>query len=75
MDLISLAGAINNKDYMTAGLGLGMIALPNFIQKPLQQTKSFIKLGKEFNNMGTGLKNPYIRKRFYDWAKDPNFSL
>lgn len=37
MDLISLAGAVNNKDYMTAGLELGMLALPNFIQKPLQK--------------------------------------
>ena len=37
MDLISLAGAVNNKDYMTAGLGLGMLALPNFIEKPLKK--------------------------------------
>lgn len=35
MDLISLAGDINNKNYISAGLGLGMLALPNFIQKPL----------------------------------------
>ena len=46
MDLISLAGAINNKDYMTAGLGLGMLALPNFIQKPLQK----YKLGKTYTH-------------------------
>jgi hypothetical protein len=31
MDLISLAGDINNKNYINAGLGLGMLALPNFI--------------------------------------------
>ena len=43
MDLISLAGAVNNKDYVTAGLGLGMLALPNFIQKPGQKVvKKFI---------------------------------
>jgi hypothetical protein len=41
MDLISLAEAVNNKDYMTAGLGLGMLALPNFIEKPIK--KSSIK--------------------------------
>lgn len=37
MDLIYLTDAVNNKDYMAAGLGLGMLALPNFIQKPLQK--------------------------------------
>lgn len=37
MDLVSLAGDVNNKNYINAGLGLGMLALPNFIQKPLQK--------------------------------------
>ena len=46
MDLISLAGDVNNKDYINAGLGLGMLALPNFIQKPLQK----YKLGKIYTH-------------------------
>lgn len=37
MDGISLLGNVNNGDYLSAGLGLGMLALPNFIQKPLQK--------------------------------------
>ena len=37
MDGISLLGDVNNGDYLSAGLGLGMLALPNFIQKPLQK--------------------------------------
>lgn len=37
MDGISLAGDVNNKDYTSAAIGLGLIALPNFIQKPLQK--------------------------------------
>jgi hypothetical protein len=31
MDGISLLGDVNNGDYLSAGLGLGMLALPNFI--------------------------------------------
>lgn len=37
MDGISLLGDVNNGDYLSAGLGLGMLALPNFIQKPMQK--------------------------------------
>lgn len=37
MDGISLLGDVNNGNYLSAGLGLGMLALPNFIQKPLQK--------------------------------------
>lgn len=37
MDGISLAGDINNKNYTSAAVGLGLMALPNFIQKPLQK--------------------------------------
>lgn len=49
MDLISLAGAVNNKDYMTAGLGLGMLALPNFIEKPIKNYKKLRDRYKYFN--------------------------
>jgi hypothetical protein len=31
MDGISLLGDVNNGNYLSAGLGLGMLALPNFI--------------------------------------------
>lgn len=37
MDIISLAGDINNKNYTNAAIGLGLLALPNFIGKPLKK--------------------------------------
>ena len=46
MDGISLLEDVNNGDYLSAGLGLGMLALPNFIQKPLQK----YKLGKTYTH-------------------------
>ena len=54
MDLISLAGAVNNKDYMTAGLGLGMLALPNFIEKPI---KNYKKLRNRYKYYNTSYNN------------------
>lgn len=52
MDLISLAGAVNNKDYMTAGLGLGMLALPNFIEKPIKNYKKAKRRYKSLHTEG-----------------------
>lgn len=57
MDLISLAGDINNKDYINAGLGLGMLALPNFIQKPLQK---YGKFQNKYYNKVVNIPNNHI---------------
>ncbi len=57
MDLISLAGDINNKNYINAGLSLGMLALPNFIQKPLQK---YGKLQNKYYNKVVNIPNNHI---------------
>lgn len=69
MDLISLAEDINNKDYMTAGLGLGMLALPNFIEKPI---KNYKKLKRHRNNYYAAIKDPnrYIEFKYWNNLAD-----
>lgn len=67
MDLISLAKDINNKDYISAGLGLGIIALPNFIEKPLK--KSNIKKLNTFRDYAEEQFSPqenFIRQMYSD---------
>lgn len=73
LEALGALGIVN--DIKNVGLGLKMSTSPNFIQKPLQKFTDGVKLAKHFNNTGTGLKNPHIRKEFYNWVKDPTFSL
>lgn len=40
---IDVANALNNKDYLQAGILGGMLLLPNFLEKPLKWTKQGIK--------------------------------
>lgn len=82
MDGISLLGDVNNGDYLSAGLGLGMLALPNFIQKPGQKaikksliSKSIITDPKtgvllytpdEIVNSGDFVKGKEVAVRFFE---------
>ena len=50
MDVISLSGDINNKNYINVGLGLGMLALPNFIEKPIRKYNKLKKAYKQVKN-------------------------
>ena len=44
-DAANVANDIQNKDYMSAGIGAGLLALPNVLEKP---AKAAFRLGKRF---------------------------
>ena len=60
--------------------GLGVEAAPtimegiNAARQGYNTARDFLWLGKTYNNVGTGLKNPWVRKRFWDLAKNPSLS-
>ena len=72
-----ILGPITNMVGGSATIGLGNKVLN--LTKPLVQqgyntARDFLWLTKTYNNVGTGLKNPYVRKRFWDLSKDPSLS-
>ena len=46
----------------------------NAARQGYNTARDFLWLGKTYNNVGTGLKNPWVRKRFWDLAKNPSLS-
>ena len=70
---------VDKGDYANAGIGLGLLALPNFIEKPLRGIKKGVKRGKDqiwlaktLNNFGTGLRNPWIRDKWKMYRRNPS---
>lgn len=68
-----------------AGLDMAFDFVPvlgkNTIMKGINATRQgyttardLLWLGKTYNNVGTGLKNPWVRKEFWDLAKNPSLS-
>lgn len=42
-DIANVADDVQNKNYMSAGIGLGLLALPNVLEKPIKTISKFIK--------------------------------
>ena len=59
----------------TIGLGNKVFNLTRpLVQQGYNTARDFLWLTKTYNNVGTGLKNPYVRKRFWDLSKNPSLS-
>ena len=89
LDVKDIGTDLYNGNYINAGIGAGLFLLPNVIERPLRATgrflfnkgkkaynttKDLLWLTKTYNNVGTGLKNPYVRNKFLDLAKSPSTS-
>ena len=89
LDIKDIGTDLYNGDYINAGIGAGLFLLPNVVERPLKvagrfllnkgkkaynTTKDLLWLTKTYNNVGTGLKNPYVRNKFLDLAKNPSTS-
>ena len=89
LDVKDIGTDLYNGDYINAGIGAGLFLLPNVVERPLKAagrfllnkgkkayntTKDLLWLTKTYNNVGTGLKNPYVRNKFLDLAKSPSTS-
>lgn len=89
LDIKDIGTDLYNGDYINAGIGAGLFLLPNVVERPLKAagrfllnkgkkayntTKDLLWLTKTYNNVGTGLKNPYVRNKFLDLAKSPSIS-
>lgn len=89
LDIKDIGTDLYNGDYINAGIGAGLFLLPNVVERPLKAagrfllnkgkkayntTKDLLWLTKTYNNVGTGLTNPYVRKKFLDLAKSPSTS-
>lgn len=79
LDGLNVVNDVNKGDYTNAGIGLGLLALPNFIEKPLRGIKKGVKWGKDqiwlaktLNNFGTGLRNPWIRDKWKTFMRNPS---
>lgn len=59
----------------TIGLGNKALNLTRpLVQQGYNTARDFLWLAKTYNNVGTGLKNPSIRERFWDLSKNPSLS-
>ena len=89
LDIKDIGTDLYNRNYINAGIGAGLFLLPNVVERPLKAagrfllnkgkktyntTKDLLWLTKTYNNVGTGLKNPYVRNKFLDLAKSPSTS-
>ena len=89
LDVKDIGTDLYNGNYINAGIGTGLFLLPNIVERPLRATgrfllnkgkkaynttKDLLWLTKTYNNVGTGLKNPYVRNKFLDLAKSPSTS-
>ena len=89
LDIKDIGTDLYNGNYVNAGIGAGLFLLPNVVERPLKAagrfllnkgkkayntTKDLLWLTKTYNNVGTGLKNPYVRNKFLDLAKSPSTS-
>ena len=89
LDITDIGTDLYNGYYVYAGIGAGLFLLPNIVEKPLRATgrflfnrgkkaynttKDLLWLTKTYNNVGTCLKNPYVRNKFLDLAKSPSTS-
>ena len=89
LDIKDIGTDLYNGDYINAGIGAGLFLLPNVVERPLKAvgrfllnkgkkayntTKDLLWLTKTYNNVGTGLKNPYVRNKYLDLAKSPSTS-
>lgn len=89
LDIKDIGTDLYNGDYINAGIGAGLFLLPNMVERPLKAvgrfllnkgkkayntTKDLLWLTKTYNNVGTGLKNPYVRNKYLDLAKSPSTS-
>lgn len=52
----------------------GYTLTQNAARQGYNTARDFLWLTKTYNNVGTGLKNPYVRKRFWDLSKNPSLS-
>ena len=85
LDGLNVVNDVNKGDYTNAGIGLGLLALPNFIEKPLRGIKKGVKwigdeawLLRHLRDNISGLTNPYLWERIKKLSKNPtavrNFS-
>ena len=89
LDIKDIGTDLYNGNYVNAGIGAGLFLLPNVVERPLKAagrfllnkgkkayntTKDLLWLTKTYNNVGTGLKNPYVRNKFLDLDKSPSTS-
>lgn len=85
MDAIQIYKDAKQGNYGQAALGTGLLFLPNIIEKPIKglvragkkvynTSKDLVWLAKNYNDLGTGLSNPHIRKRFLNVATDPTLT-
>lgn len=80
-DMIQNGPTVGNVLGTTAGVvGLGAEAAPTIMegiqagQKAYNTVRDFMWLGKAYDKVGTGLKNPYVRNKFWDLAQNPSLS-
>lgn len=81
MDAGLIADDIADKNYKSAGIGAGMFLLPNILERPLRFAKKGMQwigdqiwLAKSLNDVGTGLKNPWIQKKWKMYRTDPSLA-
>lgn len=74
LDIKDIGYDLYNGNYLNAGIGAGMFLIPNVIEKPIRYLKDLWWLTKTYNKVGTGLKNPFVRKQYLDLAKSPTTS-
>ena len=48
LDGLNVVNDVNKGDYTNAGIGLGLLALPNFIEKPITKGKKLFNLSRNF---------------------------
>lgn len=60
-------------EILNPGAALGLKA-HNIFRRPLQVGRDLIWLARDYNNVGSGLTNPYVRNAFLDLAKHPSIS-
>lgn len=48
LDGLNIVNDVNKGNYTNAGIGLGLLALPNFIEKPISKGKKLFNLSKNF---------------------------
>lgn len=74
LDINDIGKDLSKGNYRQAAIGAGFLLVPNFIEKPFKYLKNLFWLTKNYNNVGTGLTNKYVRKQFLDLAKSPTVS-
>lgn len=60
LDGLNILNDINKGNYANAGIGLGLLALPNFIEKPISKGKKLFNLSKNFIKNKAKAVNDFI---------------